>query len=166
MKNVLILCTGNSCRSILGEVLLNDLSRGRYCAFSAGSNPTGQINPNALAVLKSHGHSIDGLSSKSWNDFEQQPVDLIISVCDSAAGESCPVYLGDAMRAHWGLPDPAHATGTKEQIYQAFENTYAALELRIQAMLALPVNSLGCVEFVSELNNISIQNSEEILDGR
>lgn len=154
MYNVLILCTGNSCRSILGEALLNHLGKGRVKAFSAGSHPTGKVNPNALATLQAHGISTEGFSSQSWDEFEDQDIDIVISVCDSAAGEVCPVYLNKAFRAHWGLPDPAHVEGTKEEINAAFESTYTALERRIYRMLDLRLDQLSDQELIDELNKI------------
>ena len=154
MYNVLVLCTGNSCRSILGEALLNHLGKGRVKAFSAGSHPTGKVNPNALATLQAHGIPTDGFSSQSWDEFEDQDIDIVISVCDSAAGEVCPVYLNKAMRAHWGLPDPAHVEGTIEEINAAFESTYMALERRIHRMLDLRLDQLSDQELIDELNKI------------
>ncbi len=152
--NILILCTGNSCRSILGEALINHLCGNRFRAFSAGSHPTGQVNANALASLTRHGLPTDGYSSKSWDVFTEGQIDIMISVCDSAAGESCPVYLGKAVRGHWGLPDPAHVTGSPEVIEAAFEATYQALEKRIEQLLALPVESLSKQELTEALNKI------------
>lgn len=154
MYNVLILCTGNSCRSILGEALLNHLGKGQVKAFSAGSHPTGKVNPNALATLQDHGIAIDGFTSQSWDEFEHKDIDIVISVCDSAAGEVCPVYLNKALRAHWGLPDPAHVEGTEEEIKAAFESTYDALERRIHRMLNLPLDQLSEQELVDALNSI------------
>ncbi|MDP3333564.1 MAG: arsenate reductase ArsC [Methylococcaceae bacterium] len=152
--NILILCTGNSCRSILGEALINHLGGDRFRAFSAGSHPTGQVNLNALATLAKHGLPTDGYSSKSWDVFTEGQIDIMISVCDSAAGESCPVYLGKAVRGHWGLPDPAHVSGSSETIEAAFEATYQALEKRIAQLLALPVESLSKQELTEALNKI------------
>ncbi|MEQ1621757.1 MAG: arsenate reductase ArsC [Methylococcales bacterium] len=152
--NILILCTGNSCRSILGEALINHLGKGRFRAFSAGSHPTGQVNANALATLARHGLATDGYSSKSWDVFTEGQIDIMISVCDSAAGESCPVYLGKAVRGHWGLPDPAHVSGSAEVIEAAFEATYQALKKRIAQLLALPVESLSKQELTEALNKI------------
>jgi arsenate reductase len=157
MKNVLILCTGNSCRSILGEALLNHLGGNRFRAFSAGSHPTGKVNPNALAMLARHGLPTEGYASQSWDKFEDTPIDIVISVCDSAAGETCPVYLGSAVRGHWGLPDPAHVTGSPEVIKAAFEATYAALEKRIQKLLALPVETMSRSELAAALNRIGTE---------
>lgn len=135
---ILILCTGNSCRSILGEALFNHLGQGRVAAFSAGSKPTGQVHPRSLALLESKGISTAHLRSKSWDDFVLTPLDIVITVCDSAAGEACPVFTGAPVKAHWGLPDPAHATGTEAEITAAFESVYKTLEARIKAFLELP----------------------------
>jgi arsenate reductase len=152
--NVLVLCTGNSCRSILGEALINHLGMGRLRAYSAGSHPVGKVNENALATLARHGLPTQGYSSQSWDEFEDADIDILITVCDSAAGEACPVYLGSAVRGHWGLPDPAHVQGTREQIEAAFEATYAALERRIERLLALPVETMSKQELAEALNRI------------
>jgi len=154
MKNILVLCTGNSCRSILGEALLNYLGDGQINAFSAGSFPTGQVNPNALATIAAHGLSTEGYSSKSWDELADQKIDIVITVCDNAAGETCPVYLDKTVRAHWGLPDPTHASGTDEEIKTAFENTYFALESRIKKMLMIPLSELSDQELSTTLNKI------------
>jgi arsenate reductase len=135
---ILILCTGNSCRSILGEALFNHLGQGRITAFSAGSKPTGQVHPKSLALLQSNGISTDGFRSKSWDEFTGKPVDVVITVCDSAAGESCPVFFGAPVKAHWGVPDPAHATGSDAEIMAAFEGAYKTLKARVEAFLRLP----------------------------
>jgi arsenate reductase len=152
--NILVLCTGNSCRSILGEALLNHLGAGRFQAYSAGSHPIGRINTHALATLARHGLPTEGYRSQSWDEFEDANIDILISVCDSAAGETCPVYLGQAVRGHWGLPDPAHVQGSAEEIEAAFEATYAALEQRIQRLLALPIETLSRSELADTLNQI------------
>lgn len=163
MHNILILCTGNSCRSIIGETLLNRLGKGHVKAFSAGSHPTGQVNPGALATLQRHNISTEGLYSKSWDTFSDQHIDIVITVCDQAAGETCPVCLQKALRVHWGLPDPAHVTGTDEKIRAAFESTYDALERRINKMLELPLSKLSDREMIIELNKIGkIDISEQI----
>lgn len=154
MLNILILCTGNSCRSILGEALINHLAGGRFHAFSAGSRPTGKVNPNALATLARNGIPTEGFSSQSWDEFAGEGIDIAITVCDQAAGEVCPVYLNSTIRAHWGLPDPAHATGTEEQISQAFQATYDALSIRIHKMLALPIEDMNSAEITKALNEI------------
>ncbi|MCK9620025.1 MAG: arsenate reductase ArsC [Methylobacter sp.] len=157
MLNVLILCTGNSCRSVLGEALINHLGGDRFQAFSAGSHPTGKVNANALATLARHGISTEGFSSQSWDEFDDKGIDIAITVCDSAAGEVCPVYLNSVIRAHWGLPDPAHVAGSQEDIEAAFETTYAALEKRIQQLLALPVETMSRLELTGALNKIGAE---------
>ncbi len=154
MIKVLVLCTGNSCRSILGEALFNHLGQGEIKAFSAGSFPTGKVNPHALVALTDHGLPIDGYSSQSWDEFQNQNMDIVITVCDNAAGETCPAYLNNAIRAHWGIPDPAHITGAEEEIKTAFEDTYSALEARIKKMLALPLSKLSDQELTVALNEI------------
>ncbi|HEY8218781.1 MAG TPA: arsenate reductase ArsC [Methylobacter sp.] len=157
MLKVLILCTGNSCRSVLGEALINHLGGDRFQAFSAGSHPTGKVNSNALATLARHGISTEGFSSQSWDEFEGKGINIAITVCDSAAGEVCPVYLNNVVRAHWGLPDPAHVTGSQEVIDAAFEATYAALEKRIHQLLALPVETMSRSELTEALNKIGLE---------
>ncbi len=157
MLKVLILCTGNSCRSVLGEALINHLGGDRFQAFSAGSHPAGKVNANALATLARHGISTEGFSSQSWDEFDDKGIDIAITVCDNAAGEACPVYLNDVIRAHWGLPDPAHVTGSPEVIEEAFETTYAALEKRIHQLLALPVETMSKPELTEALNKIGAE---------
>ena len=154
MLNVFVICTGNSCRSVLGEALFNHLGQGRIKAFSAGSHPIGRINEGALATLKRHGLTTEGYKSQSWEEFESQPMNIVITVCDNAAGETCPVYLTKAVRAHWGVSDPGHVKGTDEEIIAAFENTYWTLELRIKKMLALPLEKMSPEELTAELNAI------------
>jgi arsenate reductase len=154
MITVLVLCTGNSCRSILGETLLNQLGEGRVRAFSAGSHPTGRVNANALATLMEHGVSTEGLTSKSWESLDGIAFDIVITVCDQAAGETCPAYLGKAPKVHWGLPDPAAATGSEQDVKAAFEATYDALKRRIERFLALPIETLPEQELIARLNEI------------
>ena len=139
--NVLFLCTGNSCRSILGEATFNHLAPAGWKAMSAGSRPTGQVHPRSLALLAHAGISTAGYYSKSWNDLPTLP-DIVITVCSSAAGETCPAYLGPVLRTHWGVEDPAHATRTEEEIDAAFMTAYRTLRLRIEAFLALPLAEL------------------------
>lgn len=139
--NVLILCTGNSCRSILGEATFNHLAPAGWHAISAGSKPTGQVHPRSLALLAREGISTEGYHSKSWAGLPFTP-DIVITVCGSAAGETCPAYLGPVLRTHWGVEDPAHATGTEEQIDAAFMSAYAILRKRIEALFALPLDTL------------------------
>ncbi|MGI9212141.1 MAG: arsenate reductase ArsC [Methylococcaceae bacterium] len=152
--NVLVLCTGNSCRSILGEALINHLSLGRLRAYSAGSQPVGQVNPHALATLERHGLPTEGYSSRSWDEWADIPFDLLITVCDSAAGEACPLYLAPVARGHWGLPDPAKVSGSAEVITAAFDDTYTALERRIKALLEEPLETLSPAERSACLNRI------------
>ena len=139
--NVLFLCTGNSCRSILGEATFNHLAPEGWRAMSAGSRPTGQVHPRSLALLAREGISTEGYHSKSWDNLPATP-DIVITVCASAAGETCPAYLGPVLRTHWGVEDPAHATGTDEEIDAAFMTAYRILRARIEAFLALPLATL------------------------
>ena len=141
--NILILCTGNSCRSILGEVLFNELGDGRVQAYSAGSRPAGAVNPGALRKLAAEGHATAGLASKSWDTFsgpDAPALDIVITVCDSAAGETCPVWPGGPITVHWGIPDPADAT--PDEAEAAFELAYRQLRTRIEQTLELPLESL------------------------
>lgn len=160
MLNILILCTGNSCRSILGEALINHLAGKRLHACSAGSHPIGTVNPNALTTLKRNDISIEGLSSKSWGEFEGKDIDIAITVCHQAAGEVCPAYLKNTIRAHWGLPDPAHSVGTEEEIRNAFQATYDSLRVRINKMLALPLEDMTHAEISNALNAIGKETTE------
>lgn len=138
---VLFLCTGNSCRSILGEATFNHLAPAGWLAMSAGSHPIGHVHPRSLALLAREGISIEGLHSKSWDNLPAAP-DIVITVCASAAGETCPAYLGPVLRTHWGVDDPAHATGTDAEIDAAFFTAYLVLRTRIEAFLKLPLNEL------------------------
>ena len=139
--NVLLLCTGNSCRSILGEATFNHLAPEGWHAMSAGSKPTGKVHPRSLALLEREGIAIDGYHSKSWDALPVTP-DIVITVCSSAAGETCPAYLGPVLRTHWGVDDPAHATGTDLEIDAAFMAAYRTLRRRIEAFVALPLHDL------------------------
>jgi arsenate reductase len=139
--NVLFLCTGNSCRSILGEATFNHLAPPDWRAMSAGSKPTGQVHPRSLALLAREGISTEGYYSKSWNDLPVTP-DIVLSVCGNAANETCPAYLGPVLRSHWGVEDPAHVTGSEEEIDAAFMTAYHILRHRIEQFLALPLNEL------------------------
>jgi len=140
--NVLFLCTGNSCRSILAEATFNHLAPAGWRAMSAGSQPTGAVHPRALALLAPEGISAAGARSKPWDDLPITP-DIVVTVCSGAAGETCPVYLRPVLRAHWGVDDPAHATGTDAEINAAFEKAYRVLRRRIEAFLALPLDALA-----------------------
>ena len=139
--NVLFLCTGNSCRSILGEATFNHLAPAGWKAMSAGSHATGQVHPRSLALLEREGIATAGLHSKSWDQLPATP-DIVVTVCASAAGETCPAYLGPVLRTHWGVDDPAHASGTDAEIDAAFDKAYRILRTRIEAFLALPVDEL------------------------
>lgn len=140
--NILVLCTGNSARSILGEALINRLGEGRCRGFSAGSFPKGQVNPGALRLLERRGYPIAGVRSKSWDEFTETGaprIDAVITVCDNAAGEICPIWPGQPVKAHWGLPDPADVQGDEATVDAAFEATYAALERRIERLVEIPI---------------------------
>jgi arsenate reductase len=142
---VLFLCTGNSARSILAEALLNNRGAGRFEAFSAGSQPVGRVNPHALALLQQAGLRTEGLRSKSWDEFATPgapALDFVFTVCDSAANEVCPVWPGQPVTAHWGLPDPAGVHGTDAEQAKAFHDTYVALDRRIGLLTSLPISSL------------------------
>lgn len=155
MKNILVLCTGNSARSILGEALFNDLGSGRVAAWSAGSRPKGEVHPRALATLAGHGHPTTGLRSKSWDEFASASapaMDIVITVCDAAAGESCPIWPGAPVRAHWGIPDPAAAEAS--QIDAAFEGAYRQLRARIVRFLELDFEKMVQGELADALRRI------------
>jgi len=140
--NILFLCTGNSCRSILAEATFNDLAPAGWRAMSAGSQPTGEVHPRSIALLKRKGIATEGYFSKSWNNLPATP-DIVITVCGNAAGETCPAYLGNVMRAHWGVDDPAKATGSEADIEASFENAYRILRTRIEAFLVLDTDTLN-----------------------
>jgi len=148
--NVLVLCTGNSARSILGEMLFNHLGRGRVRAYSAGSKPGGMVNPVALEILQKHGVPCAGARSKSWDEFAAAPaptLDFIFTVCGNAAAETCPVWPGHPATAHWGIPDPAHVEPLAAR-RAAFEQAYQSLKQRIEAFLALPLETMTPQESV------------------
>jgi arsenate reductase len=143
--NVLFLCTGNSARSILAEAVLNHRGGGRFRAYSAGSHPVGRVNPGALEVLAQARLPVEGLRSKSWDEFAAPgapPLDFVFTVCDNAASEVCPVWPGQPVTAHWGLPDPAAVNGTAAERQKAFRDTYVALERRISLFTSLPISGL------------------------
>jgi arsenate reductase (thioredoxin) len=139
--NILFLCTGNSCRSILAEATFNHLAPPSMRAMSAGSQPTGQVHPRSIALLNSKGISTEGYYSKSWDNLPFVP-DIVITVCGNAAGETCPAYIGQVVRAHWGVDDPAKATGSEDEINASFEHAYLVLRKRIEAFLKLPLETL------------------------
>lgn len=142
---VLVLCTGNSARSILGEAMFNHLGEGRIRAFSAGSKPKGEPHPGALRLLARRGIDTEAFRSKSWDEFTAPgapPIDLAITICGNAAGEACPMFLGSPLKAHWGLSDPADVTGTDAGVDAVFEQTWRLLEMRVRAFLALDRTAL------------------------
>lgn len=153
--NILFLCTGNSCRSVLSEGVFNHLAPAGQKAISAGSQPAGQLHPRAVALLHKKGISTEGYYSKSWDDLPVTP-DVVVTVCSNAAGETCPAYLGQVIRTHWGVDDPGHVVGTEEEIESAFEQTYDIINARIKAFLSLPLEELkdDRVRFKEELDRI------------
>jgi len=155
--NVLFLCTGNSARSIIGEAILNKLGAGKFRAYSAGSQPKGKVNPHTIQLLESLGYETSGFRSKSWNEFAEtgEPkFDFVFTVCDSAAAEACPVWPGQPMTAHWGIPDPAEATGTEAEIALAFKDTYRLLHQRIGILTSLPLRSFDQLSLKNKLREI------------
>lgn len=153
--NILFLCTGNSCRSILAEATFNALAPKGMLAMSAGSKPAGYVHPRSIALLQRKGIATDGYFSKSWDNLPVTP-DIVITVCGNAAGETCPAYLGNVMRAHWGVDDPAKATGTEAEIDASFEAAYSILRQRIEAFIALPFEMLqhDVKQFSAQLQSI------------
>jgi protein-tyrosine-phosphatase len=158
--NVLFLCTGNSARSILAEAILNREGKGRFRAFSAGSHPKGEVNPHALRLLEQLQHPIADLRSKPWDEFSKATnpdapdLDFVFTVCDNAAGEVCPVWPGQPITAHWGVPDPAAATGSDAQVAVAFAEAYRQLANRIRLFLALPLQSHDRMSLQRRLKDI------------
>ena len=155
--NVLFLCTGNSARSILAEALLNSLGEGRFRAFSAGSFPKGQVHPMALELLKRSNLPAEGFRSKSWDEFAAPgapPIDFVITVCDNAAGEVCPVWPGKPMTAHWGIADPAAVEGTDAEKAIAFRKALMELETRVKLFTSLPIGSLDSMTLQARLRQI------------
>ncbi|QRY78255.1 arsenate reductase ArsC [Pseudomonas sp. PDNC002] len=151
---VLFMCTANSCRSILSEAMFNHLAPQGFEAVSAGSFPKGQVLPRSLTTLQQAGISIAGLSSKGNDAFADNPPDIVITVCDKAAGEACPVYFGPALKSHWGLEDPSEATGDEAAVNAAFRATLARIEQRCRAFFALPFTTLERAELKRELDRI------------
>ncbi|TVT79079.1 arsenate reductase ArsC [Pseudomonas sp. H3(2019)] len=152
---VLFMCTANSCRSILSEAMFNHLAPAGFEAVSAGSFPKGQVLPRSLTTLQAAGIATDGLSSKGNDAFADSPPDIVITVCDKAAGEVCPVYFGPALKAHWGLEDPSDVSGSEEQINAAFNATLATIETRCRAFLQLPFERLDAAALQRELERIA-----------
>jgi arsenate reductase len=157
IMNVLFLCTGNSARSILAEVILNQTGKGRFRAFSAGSHPAGQVNPFAIDLLRQQHLSVDGLRSKSWDEFakpDSPELDFVFTVCDKAAGEVCPVWPGQPMSAHWGIEDPAAAQGDDEVKRRAFTKAFREMSTRISLFISLPLHKLDKIALRRELDTI------------
>lgn len=155
--NVLFLCTGNSARSVMAEVILNRAGRGRFRAFSAGSHPKGRIHPYTLDLLRQMNYEVGALRSKSWNEFakpDAPKLDFVFTVCDDAASEICPVWPGQPMTAHWGVPDPAAATGTEAEIRLAFADALRMLTNRINIFVSLPLRSLDQLSLQKQLDSI------------
>jgi len=158
--NVLVLCTGNSARSILGEALFNHLGQGRIRAFSAGSQPSGKVNPVALETLEKHGVPLPEARSKSWDEFAAPgapEIDFIFTVCASAAGETCPIWPGHPTTAHWGIDDPAHIEPIDAR-RQAFEDAYRKLRQRIAAFVDLPLNSMSTADVAAAARRIHAES--------
>lgn len=157
LYNVLFLCTGNSARSIMAEAILNHKAKGGLTAYSAGSHPSGEPRPEALRQLDSAGISTNGLRSKSWDEFampDAPRMDFVFTVCDSAANEVCPFWPGQPMTAHWGIPDPAAMTGTKEEIDRAFRDAFVVLDRRVGLFLSLPLSTLKQLALQREIEDI------------
>jgi arsenate reductase len=158
--NVLFLCTGNSARSIMAEAIMNRVGAGRFKAYSAGSHPSGQVNPHALALLRRLNHGVDGLRSKPWDEFsladnpDAPKLDFVFTVCDNAAGEMCPVWPGQPMTAHWGIEDPAAVQGTGIQKETAFVQSFRYLKNRIGVFTSLPLRSVGQLALGAKLREI------------
>lgn len=160
--NVLFICTANSARSIMAEAILNHLGAGRYGAFSAGSQPSGKVNPLALQQLQRSGVAIENLRSKNWDEFAAPgapAMDFVLTVCDNAAGEVCPYWPGQPLSAHWGVPDPAAVQGTDEEKQQAFSEAFIALHRRITLFLSLPFGKLDKLSLQNELRRIGTEQA-------
>ena len=158
--NVLFICTANSAHSIMAEAILNQLGVGRYRAYSAGSQPAGRVNPYAVELLQRNRFRTDSLRSKNWEEFAQPDapaMDFVLTVCDNAAGEVCPVWPGQPMSAHWGVPDPAAVQGTEEEKQRAFSDAFITLNRRITIFLALPFDKLDKLSLQSELHRIGTE---------
>jgi protein-tyrosine-phosphatase len=155
--NVLFLCTGNSARSVIAEAILNKIGAGKFRAYSAGSQPKEKVNPNTIRLLEKLGYETAGFRSKSWSEFARPvapALDFVFTVCDDAAGETCPVWPGQPMTAHWGIPDPAAAVGSDAEIAVAFSDTYRMLQRRIEVFAALPIKALDAIALQNKLRDI------------
>ena len=154
--NILVLCIGNSARSIMGEALFNTMGAGRFQAYSAGSHPSGKVNPFAIEQVRALGYPVDGLRSKSWDEFAQPgapEMDFVVTVCDKAAGEMCPLWPGQPVTAHWGFPDPVAVEGTDEEKRAAFAQTLRQIQRRVQLFLSLPLETLDRMAIESRMRD-------------
>jgi protein-tyrosine-phosphatase len=166
--NILFLCAHNSARSVIAESILNRVGQGKFKGYSAGSQPSGKIHPMALALLQKLNHDKSGLRSKSWVEFtrpDAPQLDFVFTVCDNAANEVCPVWPGQPMTAHWGVPDPSLATGTEAERALAFANTYRMLNQRISIFVSLPLRSLDSLTLQSRLNEIGRSRVDSPVEG-
>lgn len=157
IRNVLFLCTHNSARSVIAECTLNALGEGRFRAFSAGSHPSGRVNPAALELVSGLGYDVSGVRSKSWDEFAAPgapPLDVVITVCDDAAGETCPFWPGRPASGHWGVADPSRAEGSEAAKRAAWETAHRILKARIEAFLALPIDDLDPAQLKARLAEI------------
>ena len=158
--NILVLCTGNSARSIMGEALFNTMGGGRFQAYSAGSHPSGKVSPFAIEQVRALGYPVEGLRSKSWDEFAQPgapEMDFVVTVCDKAAGEICPLWPGQPVTAHWGFPDPVAVEGTDEEKRAAFAQTLRQIQRRVQLFLSLPLETLDRMAIESRMRAIGKQ---------
>jgi arsenate reductase len=158
--NILVLCTGNSARSIMAEALFNTMGAGRFRAYSAGSHPTGRVNPFAIELVREMGYPVENLRSKSWDEFAQPGaprMDFVVTVCDNAAGEVCPLWPGQPMTAHWGFPDPAAAGGTDGEKRAGFALTLRQIRTRVQLFLSLPLETLDRMAIETKMRAIGKQ---------
>ena len=165
--NILFLCTGNSARSIMAEAILNKSGDGRFHAYSAGSHPKGSVHPSAIALLASLGHATAGFRSKSWSEFAEPgapALDFVFTVCDSAASEVCPVWPGQPMTAHWGVPDPAAVDGTEVEVTKAFRDAYIMLSRRISLFINLPLASIDRLSLQKRIEAIGAESAREPAD--
>lgn len=152
---ILFICTHNRCRSILSEAITNHMSNGKWNAYSAGSQPVGQVHPLSLKYLQQRGIATDNLQSQSWHDFEAEQPDVVVTVCDSAANESCPVWFGNCLKVHWGLPDPSKLEGSEAEIKASFFKVMDIIEARTQQLLALPFEQLSQIQRQTALAEIA-----------
>ena len=162
--NVLFLCTGNSARSIMAEAILQRLGQGRFKAYSAGSHPTGSVNPMAVELLKHFNHSLEGLRSKNWSEFAEADapkMDFVFTVCDNAAGEVCPVWPGQPMSAHWPFPDPAAFEGTRAETHAHFADVYGQIHNRVAIFVSLPIHSLDKLGLQKRLDEMGQKQPEQ-----